>query len=252
MFDTHAHLFDKKLIFRLDTILSELKTLNYTGIVCILETEQETDLFLEFYNKFSFLYCSIGIHPHNADKFNLKNLHNLFKKLYPTNRLVAIGEIGLDFYYNFSNKNSQLDCFKNQILFAKEVYKPVIIHSRQSNSLVIDLLKKYDINQGVFHCFSGDVKEMREIVSLGLKIGITGIITFPNAEILRNVVISAMEKSLVVETDCPYLSPIPFRGKINSPLNLKYIISKIAQVKNCDFAKLETILDENSKKLFNL
>jgi len=245
-------LFDKRLSLEIDSILNELKKQNCTGILCVIDSEQEAELFIKYCNKFPFLYCSIGTHPHNAKKFDIKKQLVLYESLKLTKRLVALGEIGLDFYYNFSDKNQQIKCFETQLTFAKENSLPVIIHSRQSNDMVLDILKSYKITKGVFHCFSGNVFEMHQVVNLGLKIGITGIITFSDSEILRNVVSSVPEKSLVVETDCPYLSPNPVRGKTNSPLNLKYIIDEIAKTRKTEVAKMEFVLDTNSRNLFNL
>jgi TatD DNase family protein len=244
-------LFDKKLISQLDYILSELKKQNCLGIVCVLESEDDCSLFLKHYNDFPFLYCSIGTHPHNAKNFDFKKQIELYERLKLTKRLVAIGEIGLDFYYNFSEKNQQIKCFETQLTFAKENFLPVIIHSRQSNNIVIDILKTYQINNGVFHCFNGNVIELEKIVELNFKIGITGIITFKK-NLLSKIVAVTKEDYLVVETDSPYLTPEPFRGKINSPLYLKYIVSEVAKIRTTNSSLMESILDTNSKNLFNL
>lgn len=252
MFDTHAHLFDKKLKSELDKILTQLKEKKYGGVLCVLESEAEAEMFLKYFEEFNFLYCSIGTHPHNAKNFDFESLKKLYAKLKPTGRLVAIGEIGLDFYYNFSSKNEQIKCFEQQLSFAKEVSLPVIIHSRNSSEVVISILKNNHIKKGVVHCFTGTSLEMQEIIGCGLKIGITGIITFPNAESLRSTFFCTPEDFIVVETDSPYLAPEPYRGKVNSPLNLIYIVEAIAKLKKQNVEIMEKILDDNAKKIFNI
>lgn len=252
MFDTHTHIFDKKLINSIEEILKNLKALNFKGILCICENDFEADMFLKFYKDYEFLYCAAGIHPHNAENFNEKDLKNLINKLLHTGRLVALGETGLDFYYNLSNREKQIKVFLKHIEIAKEYSLPLIIHSRNSNEILYKILTRQKISKGVLHCFSGDKKLAKDIIKLGLYIGVTGIVTFKNSKNIKEVVESVPLEKIVIETDSPYLSPEPLRGKINTPLNLLYILKKIAEIKNLDLKYLEEKLDSNSLELFNI
>jgi TatD DNase family protein len=252
MFDTHAHLFDNKLLDNnIDFLLEKINKLNFIGIICICETEQEINFFLNYYKKYNFLYCSIGIHPHNAKEFSLQKLTSLFNKVYPTGRLVAIGETGLDFYYNFSSAEQQVNCFLSHIEFAKKCSLPLIIHSRNSNQKIVEILKYNNVEHGVIHCFSGDYIFAKSVLDLGLYLGFTGIVTFKNNKNYEELILKLPEDKIVIETDSPYLSPEPFRGKINTPLNLVYILEKISKFRNSDLEDLEKIMDTNSLKLFN-
>jgi len=252
MFDTHAHLFDKKLLPNIDILLKEINSSNFIGVICICETEQEVDLFLNYYKNYKFLYCSIGIHPHNAKEFNLQKLECLFNKVKPTGKLVAIGETGLDFYYNFSNEKQQINCFLTHIEFAKQYSLPLIIHSRNSDQKIFDILKSNKVEKGVIHCFSGDYDFAKKVLNLGLYLGLTGIITFKKNNKYDELLTKLPEDRIVLETDSPYLSPEPLRGKINTPLNLRYVIEKISKIKNKELKYLEQIFDNNSLNLFNI
>ncbi len=252
MFDTHAHLFDEKILPQIDVVLEKLAKENCKGVICICETELEIDKFLQYYQNYKFLYCSLGVHPHNANQFDKTKFEQMYHKLEHTKRLVAIGETGLDFYYNFSDKETQKEVFIYQIEFAKNYNLPLIIHSRNSNELVFKILQFMNWYKGVIHCFSGDVNEAKKFVDLGFKLGVTGIITFKNAKKLKDVVTSIPLETLVVETDSPYLSPEPVRGKVNTPLNLKYIISEIASLRNFEITQLENFMDRNAIELFNI
>ncbi len=252
MFDTHAHLFDKKLLSNIEILLDKINAENFLGIVCICENEQEVNLFLDYYTKYNFLYCSIGIHPHNAKEFSLQKLQHLFDKTVATNRLVAIGETGLDFYYNFSSEEQQIKCFLAHIEFAKQYSLPLIIHSRNSEQKIFDILKSNKVEKGVIHCFSSDYSFAKNIIDLGLYLGFTGIITFRKNNKYKELIASLPEDRIVLETDTPYLTPEPFRGKINTPLNLIYVLQKMSEIKNKDFKELEKIFDKNSLSLFNI
>ncbi|MEN3013963.1 MAG: TatD family hydrolase [Endomicrobiia bacterium] len=252
MFDTHSHLFDKKILPQLDIILQQINSLNFLGVICICENEKDIEYFLKYYLKYNFLYCSIGIHPHNAKNFNEKNFLYMFETLKKTQRLVAIGETGLDFYYNFSDKETQLRCFYFQLKFAKSQNLPVIIHSRNSKLITYNILKEENITKGIIHCFSEDTEYAKKFVELGFLLGITGIITFEKSTSLKETLKSISISDIVVETDSPYLTPHPYRGRPNNPLYLKYILQEIEKIKGSSFDEIEKITDRNALRVFNL
>ncbi len=252
MFDTHTHIFDEKLINQLDRVLKQLESLNFESIICICENEKDINYYLNYYQNYKFLYCSIGVHPHNAKTYSENLLKTLFKKLYDTGRLVAIGEIGLDFYYNFSSYQKQIDAFVSQIEFAKKHSLPIIIHSRNSNHQMLEIIEKYNVDSAVIHCVNDDVNFVDKVIKRGLYVGFTGVITFKNAKNYTEIIKIVPDEKILIETDSPYLAPEPVRGKINTPLNLKYIIQKIAEIKNYDYATVEKITDQNAKKFFRI
>lgn len=251
-FDTHAHLFNKKVLCIVDDILKKAKNLNFKGIVCICETEIEADFFLRYYKFYDFLYCATGVHPHNAEIFNKQILLNLYNKLYSTGKLLAIGETGLDFYYNFSNKKAQIDCFLEHIEFAKKYSLPLIIHLRNSYEEGYNIIKENKVTNGVVHCFTENYTSAEKIISLGLYIGFTGIITFKNNKMIEDTIKKIDVNKIVIETDTPYLSPEPLRGKVNTPLNLIYILQKLSEIKNIKVDEMKNILLKNSMNLFNI
>ncbi|MCX7910165.1 MAG: TatD family hydrolase [Endomicrobia bacterium] len=252
MFETHSHLFDEKIISELDIILENLNSSNFLGVICICENEKDIEYFIKYSAKYKFLYCSLGIHPHNAKNYDEKKFLEMFKKLQKTNRLLAIGEIGLDFYYNFSNPQQQIQSFNLQLDFAKKYELPVIIHSRKSKDILYEILKQKNIKKGILHCFSEDYEFAKKIIDLGLMLGVSGIITFDKSESLKETFKNVDVSFLVLETDSPYLTPSPYRGKVNNPLYLKYILETLAKIKKIEVNELEKITDYNALKVFNL
>ncbi|MFN3550475.1 MAG: TatD family hydrolase [Endomicrobiia bacterium] len=250
MFDTHTHLFDKKLLPEIKDILEKLKNYKFKGLVCICETQQEVDLFLKYYKSYDFLYSSLGVHPHNSKNFNKQTFIDMYEQLYSTGRLVAIGETGLDFYYNFSSKNEQINCLLTQIDFAKEKNLPLIIHCRNSDEEIYNILKEKNVSNGVLHCYSSDYDFAKKILDLGLYLGFTGIITFKKDNKISETIKYVPVEKILIETDAPYLSPEPFRGKINTPLNLYYILNKVSELKKINIKIIENILDKNATELF--
>lgn len=253
MFDTHVHLFDKKILdTNIDVLLNQLKENKFVGINCICETEDEINLFLNYNKTYNFLYCSFGIHPHNAKFFTEEKLTIFFNKLYSTQRLIAIGETGLDFYYNFSDKNFQIKCFLSHIYFAQQYNLPLVIHSRNSDNEVYSILKENNVNNAVIHCFSGDYQTAKKYLDLGLFLGFSGIVTFKKNQDLIETIKKMPKDRILVETDAPYLTPAPFRGKTNTSLYLPYIIKKIAEIKNVDTETMQEQLDKNAFVFFKL
>lgn len=253
MFDTHSHLFDEKILPILEQTLQDIKKEQFLGVVCICENEKDMSYFMKYYKNYDFLYCSIGVHPHNAKIFDKEKFLNIFEELKKTKRLVAIGEIGLDFYYNFSAKEQQIKSFEYQLEFAKNHNLPVIIHSRNSIELTYEILKEKNVKNGIIHCFSEGLEYAKKFIELGFMIGVAGIITFDKTDNLKTTIKNIDISNIVLETDSPYLTPKPHRGKVNLPIYLKHILEEVAKIKQySDKENLEKILDYNSFKVFNL
>ncbi len=195
------------------------------------------------------MYCAVGIHPECITENSLDELDEI-KKLSKHKKVVAIGEIGLDYYWDIPKEPQKL-IFEKQLELANELDMPVNIHDREAHGDTLELLKKYK-PKGILHCFSGSVETAREIIKLGMYIGMGGVITFKNSRKAVEVISDIPIEKLVLETDCPYLSPIPFRGKRNHSGMIQYTAEKIAEIKNIPVEYVLKITLENAKKVYNI
>lgn len=199
------------------------------------------------------IYGSLGFHPHDAKDFKISYLIDFEKIIKGNKKILAIGEIGLDFYRNLSPKEIQIEVFKKQIEFAIDLGLPIIIHERDSFWDTVEILKKYKPKiKGVFHCFGGDILKLREVLNLGFYIGLGGTITYPKNETLRETVKRAPLEKILLETDAPYLPPQNFRGKRNEPKFLIFTAEYLARLINIPVYKLSEITNKNFSELFNL
>lgn len=245
MIDTHCHLFRSEF----DNLDEIIKNINEENVLCINNgCDEESNLeVLNLYSKYKFLYPAIGFHP--SEVLNLpKDYLNFIEK--NINKVVAIGEIGLDYYYGKENKDEQIKLFKNQLDIAERYNKPVIVHSRDSIQDTYDILSKYNV-KGVIHAFSGSIEMANRFIKLGFKIGVGGIVTFKKSN-LKDVISNLSLDDIVLETDSPYLSPEPVRGKKNTPLNLIYIAEYIANLKKISIDEVLRITKDTSIRLFDL
>ncbi len=199
------------------------------------------------------VFKSIGLHPHYIDKFS-ENVFNEIKGFIKNKKnIVAAGEIGLDYFKSPSSKENQTGVFRKFLAVAKEFYLPVIIHSRDAHSDIYGILKEYNIERkGVIHCFTGDFETAQKFIDIGYLIGIGGVVTFPNAKILKETVKKIPIENIVLETDAPWLAPQQQRGKRNEPAYLKYIIEEIAKIKNIDENVIIQQTTKNAEKIFNI
>ncbi len=250
IFDTHAHYDDSRFDEDRESVFASLKEQGVTSIVncgCDLNTSLKT---VEFTEKYDFIYGAVGVHPHEAEDTTEEDL-SAIKELYKKEKIVAIGEIGLDYHYDFSPRDRQIEIFERQIQLANELSLPAIIHDREAHEDTMNILKKYK-PKGVVHCFSGSAEMAKEIVKLGLYIGIGGAVTFKNAKKPVEVVEYLPLESLVLETDAPYMTPVPFRGQRCDSSHITYTAEKIAEIKNMDVQELIDICNENAKRLFGI
>lgn len=199
------------------------------------------------------VFKSIGLHPHYIDKFNDNIFNEITQLIRNTKNIIAIGEIGLDYYKSPSPKKSQIEVFKKFLSLAREYDLPVIIHSRDAHSDIYDILKEYNINRkGIIHCFTGEPETAQKFIDIGYFIGIGGVVTFPNAEILKDTVRKIPVEFMVLETDAPWLAPQQQRGKRNEPSYLKYIIKEIACIKNIGENEIIEQTTKNAEKIFKI
>lgn len=245
MIDSHAHIF--KEYFNIDDLIKILKRNNVLGVVNCATSFSDSKEVIESSKKYkNFLYAAIGIHPENIDESNIEDI----EKLINNNKIVAIGEIGLDYYWKKDNKEKQKEYFIKQIELAVKYNLPVIIHTRESIQDCYDILKKYKV-RGVIHCFSGSYEMAVNFLKLGFKLGIGGVLTFKNSNLYK--VIEKIDlKDILLETDSPYLSPEPNRGKQNNPSNLYFVAKKIAEIKETTIENVINQTTKNARELFDI
>lgn len=247
--DTHCHL-SVDDYENIDQVLTENKAVGVSPIIISGCTKRDILESLEYANRYSDVFLTIGYHPSEADSITEEDLSLLEQQLVSTSKIVGLGEIGLDYYYGKENKDLQLQLFEKQLQLAEKLALPVVIHSRDATFDTIQLLKKYSVS-GVIHCFSGSLETAQEYIKMGFSLGIGGVVTFKNSK-LREVVAQLPLDKIVLETDSPYLTPEPFRGKKNSSKYIPYIAAAIANCKNISIDEVSTITTSNAKNIFHL
>lgn len=250
IFDSHAHYTDKAFNDDRENMLGSLWESGICGVINCGADIESSVFSVELANKYDYIYAACGIHPEEADKIP-ENYIEILKNLAKNEKCVAIGEIGLDYYWRQDNKEKQKELFENQILLSKELDLPIIVHDREAHGDTLEILKKHK-PKGVLHCFSGSPETAEEILKLGMYIGLGGALTFKNARKAVEVAEMLPSDRLLLETDCPYMAPVPFRGKRNYSGYIPYIAEKVAEIKGIDPQTVLDITSENAKKLFDL
>ncbi|MBQ2758152.1 MAG: TatD family hydrolase [Clostridia bacterium] len=250
IFDSHAHYDDERFSEDLHTLLADIQNAGVSHIVNCATNLSSAKKCIELSKKYPFIYTALGVHPHECSDAAEDELDQI-EKLLSHNKCVAVGEIGLDYHYDFSPRELQLEFFEKQLILANKYNLPVIVHDREAHADTMALLKKYK-PKGVVHCFSGSVETAKEVVALGMYIGLGGAVTFKNAKKPLEVAAFVPDEMLLLETDCPYMSPVPFRGKRNDSTLIPYTAQTIAQVKDMDIQQLLNITNSNAKKLFSI
>ncbi|NLK44977.1 MAG: TatD family hydrolase [Tissierellia bacterium] len=253
LIDSHAHLDDSRFDRDRDYII---KNLGKNGIVLVINIGADLKSSIasvSLAEKYPNIYGTVGVHPHSAkdmDESTIEILRSLAKR----DKVVAIGEIGLDFYYDNSPRDEQRKWFREQLKLAKELGLPVVIHSRDAQQETYDILKEAQDGtlRGVLHCYSGSKEMAMEYIKLGFYISIAGPVTFKNARVLKEVAKAVPLDKLLVETDCPYLAPEPYRGKRNEPIFVKYVAGTIADLKGISYEELAKATNRNTRELFGI
>jgi len=253
LIDTHAHLDNDQFKTDLDQVLKNADEAGIKQILtigCDLKSSAES---IVLAGRYSGIHAAVGIHPHDAQEATAEGLA-LLESLMAAPKVVAVGEIGLDYYRNHSPHDQQLDAFRMQIRLAKTFNKPIIVHDRDAHDDVLQILQEEQAEQvgGVLHCFSGDLEMARACIDLGLYLSFTGNITYPKNEGLREVVAGIPIGRVLIETDCPYLAPLPYRGKRNEPAYVKLTAEKIAQIKGLSLEDVARITNRNAHDLFGI
>lgn len=252
-FDTHAHLDDEKFSPDRELVIQRAKEAGVGLIVNVGYDVEHARNTVAMTKSYDFIYGSVGIHPHEAkelDDIGLEELYRLVKEP----KIVAVGEVGLDYYWNHSPHEVQKEVFRQMISFAKEVKKPLIIHDRDAHQDIFDILKAEGAKEvgGVFHCYSGSWPLAREAIKMGFYISLAGPLTFNNSGKLQEVAKMVPLDYLLIETDCPYLAPMPFRGKRNEPAYVVKVAEKLAEIKGLSLEEVADKTTENGKRIFNI
>lgn len=247
LIDTHCHLF-KDEYENLEELLFKLEEENIIVIINGYDKKSNIEA-LELANNYKNVYATIGYHPNEVDNILLEDF-NILEEQLKSKKVVGVGEIGLDYYYTKENQEKQVDYFKKQLDMALKHNLPVIIHMRDSIEETYNILSHYNL-KGIMHAYSGSIEMANRFIKLGFKLGIGGIITFKNSK-LHEVIKEIPIEYILIETDSPYLTPEPHRGKKNNPLYLKYILKRISEVKNIPLKQLCTTIYNNTLEIFDL
>lgn len=253
IFETHAHFDDAAYDADRDTLLAAIHENGIDVIVNVGASLTSTVASIKLAEKYSFVYAAAGVHPSETAELNEKIFAEL-ERLATHKKVVAVGEIGLDYYWDEPSHEIQKLWFKRQLELAKTIQKPVIIHSRDAAKETYDILAAHNggENGGVIHCFSYSVEMAKAYINLGFYIGIGGVITFKNSKKLKEVVTTVPIERILLETDSPYLSPEPYRGSRNSSQNLPYIAQKIAEIKGMSYDEVVSVTAENARRMYHI
>jgi len=253
LFDTHAHLEDEKFEADVDEVIERAKDKGVSLILNVGYNLSHARMSVALAEKFDNIYAAVGLHPHDA-KDAEKGLWDELYKLADHPKVVALGEMGLDYYWDNSPRDIQRDVFRHQIGMAKDLQMPIIIHDRDAHQDVLTIVKEERASEvgGVFHAYSGSWEMAKEVLDLGFYISIGGPVTFKNARKILEVVEKVPLDSLLIETDCPYLTPHPYRGKRNEPGFVKLVAEKIAEIKKVSFEEVAVKTKTNGMKVFGI
>jgi len=254
--DTHCHLEYDELYTNIDNVLFSAKQNKIEKFISVGCDKEKWNKNLEIINSNENIYGALGLHPHYAISWNEKLKKSLEEKLNSTKKIKALGEIGLDYYYLDEDKDlvvqkqTQKKAFIEQLELGIKLNLPIIVHTRDAQDDTCEILENYKNKKIVIHCFSGTKDFAKKMLDLGFYLSFTGVITFKKADEIREVLRETPKDKIMIETDCPYLAPVPKRGKPNTPAYLKYIFDKCVELLDVDSSKLENIFEENTERFF--
>lgn len=251
LFDTHAHLNDD----RFDGIREQLiESLNENGIGAYCEIGYDVESSgrgAELSEKYDFIYSAAGVHPHDTDSLTEDDMAKI-KELCSRKKVVALGEIGLDYYYDNSRRENQRFWFDRQLSLSEEINIPVVIHTRDAMKDTIDILKAHPKSTGIIHCYSGSKESAKILLDMGYYISFAGPLTFKNATTALEVASYVPDDRMLIETDSPYLAPVPYRGKTNTPVYVAEVAKKLAEIRNSNFEEIAFKTFENAKNVYRI
>ncbi len=249
LFDSHAHL---DIFEDLDEVIKRAKDEGVEDIITVGVDLESSIKAIEIAKRYEGVFAAVGFHPHNARYAETEKLEFLIKKAEKEEKVIGWGEIGLDFYKNYSPRDIQIKVFKEQLHIAKKLSLPVIIHDREAHEEVLSIIKEIGINKGVIHCFSGDSSLAKKFIEQGFFISIPGTVTYRKASKIRRVVSEIDIDHMLVETDCPFLTPYQKKGTRNEPAFIRFTVQEIASIKGMSFEEVAKITTKNTKGLFRI
>lgn len=254
IFETHAHYEDSAFDADRDELLKSLSRNNIEYVVNVGASEESCRQTLELADRYDFVYGALGIHPDETETADGKILGFIKEECLNNPKIVAVGEIGLDYYHNRDNAGIQTEWFEQQLEIAKETGKPVIIHSREAARDTYDILLARGASAcgGVIHCFSYSAEEAAKYLDMGFYIGVGGVVTFKNARKLKETVRYVPLENILLETDCPYMAPEPYRGSRNSSLYIPEIAAAIAEIKGVSADEVVEVTNANAKRMYKI
>jgi len=248
-FESHAHYDDERFDEDRDTLLASFPAEGIETVVNASSDIKSSKASIALSEKYPFFYAAVGVHPHDVENITEADIDEL-RELSKHPKVVAIGEIGLDYYYDLSPRDLQRHWFKRQLELADELKMPVIIHSRDAAQECFDIIKNSNVRNGVIHCYSGSAEMAEEYIKMGFYIGVGGSLTFKNNKKGVETVERIPIEKILIETDSPYLAPVPYRGKRNDSRLLKYVVERISQIKNIPENDICNITKNNAQNLF--
>ena len=248
--DTHTHIYDKQFENDFDDVMKRIED-ELEGIVSIGFDLESSLKSIELANRYSFVNAVIGVHPMDIKKYNDKVEKELERLALTEKKVVAIGEIGLDYHWMEDPKDVQIAGFRKQMELAERVKKPVVIHTREALQDTLDVLKDYKNVGGILHCYPGSLEAAKPFLDR-YYLGIGGTLTFKNNKKTKELVKELPLEKIVLETDCPYLTPVPFRGKRNEPIYTKYVAEEVARIKEISVEEVIRVTTENAKKIYGM
>ncbi len=251
IFDTHAHYADRAFDEDRYELLEKLPEMGVKYIMLASSSVEDTAENAAIAQKYGYIYATSGVHPESVDENPENYLDIVRETALSSPKIKAIGEIGLDYHYDGYSREKQLKLFEEQLILAKELDLPVIVHSRDACEDTLNMLKKHR-PRGVVHCFSGSAETAKEIIKLGMYIGFTGVLTFKNAKKALKALEEVPLDKLLLETDCPYMAPVPFRGKRCDSSMLAYTAAAAAEIKGIDTQEIIDITCENGKRFYGI
>ena len=252
MIDSHCHLDREPIYSSLDKVLQRSKNVGIIKLLTICTSDENFKVVLDLVDKDSMIFGTYGIHPHEADNFKIKK-NDIIQKLHAHSKIIGVGETGLDFYYNNSKEDLQIESFEKHIKASIETNLPLIVHSRNAENQTFELLNKYK-NENLkilMHCFTGSAQFAEKLLDMNSYFSASGIITFKNSNNLQNTFKNIPNERLLIETDSPFLAPEPYRGKKNEPSFILSTLEKLSKLKNLTTKSLSDITTDNFNRLFS-
>ncbi len=251
IFDTHAHYDDIAFDEDRNHLLESLPNRDVCGVITAGSDLESSLKATEISKKYDYIYAAVGIHPENIQELDENYIKKLENIIFANKKVVAVGEIGLDYHFRSDNRKKQQEVFINQIELANKYGLPVLVHDREAHADTISILKRTK-PRGIVHCFSGSLEMAQEVANLGMFLGIGGVLTFKNAKTIVTVVKNMPLDVMALETDAPYMAPAPFRGTRCDSSMIKYTAGKIAEIKNVSISEVLNTTKSNAQKLFGI